>query len=246
MFVQSRSGDTVVFPAEEAIAAGKQGDLAVPHALSGLVSMTSVPSRMHFEGGNVVDGKAELFVGPAVDRRSPDGAVAQFGAWLRRPIVVVGGGVEPPHGHLDMYLAIVDGDTAIVGDPLLLADRLDRASVQRALAGMGTFCAATQQAHAERYETVAKHLADLGYRVVRVPALHDDEDETLLTWTNAVVERRDGALRAYVPVYGIPYFDRAALRIWRRLDVETFPIRCRRLIKEGGAVRCITNVLRES
>jgi hypothetical protein len=77
---------------------------------------------------------------------------------------------------------------------------------------------------------------------VRIPILRSVGGD-LVTWTNAVMEVRHDRRIAYVPAYGIPLLDRAAQAAWRKLGYEPVPIRTRAVIREGGAVRCVTNAL---
>jgi hypothetical protein len=47
----------------------------------------------------------------------------------------------------------------------------------------------------------------------------------------------------YVPDYGVPYLDRLARKVWAEIGYEAFPVPSAGIIRHGGAVRCVTNVL---
>jgi hypothetical protein len=92
------------------------------------------------------------------------------------------------------------------------------------------------------YERIARQLRDAGYAVERLPILHG-QDGRVVTWNNALVERRDGEVRALVPVYGIPLFDERAHAAYQRLGCRVLPVEVAEVAALGGAVRCLTNVL---
>ena len=65
----------------------------------------------------------------------------------------------------------------------------------------------------------------------------------MLTWNNALVERRHDGARAYVPTYGLPLLDDAAVRAYRQAGFRVFPIDVAAIAENGGTVRCLTNVV---
>jgi hypothetical protein len=68
----------------------------------------------------------------------------------------------------------------------------------------------------------------------------------ILTWTNAVIETRGGKRRVYLPAYGLKRLDRAAQEAWDAVGCEPVPISAEAVIVLGGAVRCVTNAVREA
>ncbi|MHC4931609.1 MAG: hypothetical protein ACYTGV_05390, partial [Planctomycetota bacterium] len=133
------------------------------------------------------------------------------------------------------------------GDPRLASDFLkvqfDPDAADPEARSVGIFSLQSQNEWIPGYEKLAAQLRRRGFRVERLPILHSD-DGTILTWNNAVVERRSGVPIAYVPRYGIPSLDRLAFRRWEQLGFRVEPVRCTRIIAHGGAVRCLTSTRR--
>jgi len=80
---------------------------------------------------------------------------------------------------------------------------------------LGTYRRQRQVDWAREHDVIAEDLAALGPRVTRLPVLHSEEGD-LLTWSNAVLDRRGDEAAAYVPSYGVPLLDRRAHDVWRR------------------------------
>jgi hypothetical protein len=148
-----------------------------------------------------------------------------------------------------MFLSVVGSRTLLLGDPRLALEYFDARDAlgieSTDVRGVGSFRRSTQIHCARVYSEIAARLEASGFEVRRIPILHGDDGEDVITWNNAVVERRGDRLRAYVPNYGIPLLDRKANECWRRTGAEVFPVRANLVILEGGAVRCLSNVLRQ-
>lgn len=235
-----------------------RGDLEVPRRLvRSFPSLRLIATRLSLEGGNVLLTDDYVIVGESVliDSRSDfegdDAAVVAelertFG---RRALVIGDASLTAPHAHVDMFLSVVDSDTLLLGDPGLALEYFDARDTlgieSTDVRGVGSFRRSTQIRYARVYAQIAAQLEGAGFTVKRIPILHCDEGDDVITWNNAVVERRGGKLRAYVPNYGIPLLDHKANECWRRVGVEVFPVRADLVILEGGAVRCLSNVLRQ-
>lgn len=175
---------------------------------------------LDLDGGEVVCGIQGVFLGAgragaAVGARRAEQLAVVLGASVH----VVAAPLGAPHPHLDMYFAAAGDDRVVV-------------------AAAGELAAPALRAQCD---AVAAELAARGLLVARVP-LVSLPNGRLLSWTNVVTESRDGAV-AYVPAYGVPQ-DQAAHAVWRRLGFRVVPIDCATLVAWGGAVRCLTNVLR--
>jgi len=178
----------------------------------------------------------------------PEAVVGEIQRTFARRVVVVGEEFpRPPHEHIDMFVAVLDRGTLLVGDPALALPFFDAREElgvdDLSIRGIGSFRREVQEDAIDAYERIVVRLRAAGFAVRRVPILHDDLGE-LLTWTNAVVESRDGRRRAYVPGYGVPFLDERAHACWARAGFKVLPNRADRIIAHGGAVRCLSNVIR--
>jgi N-dimethylarginine dimethylaminohydrolase len=252
-------GDTtrVLLPRPDSVASSIAGDCDVARQLADWdPELELVESRLAIEGGDVLVSGAVVLVGATTilanaDRfeEGPAGVEACLEELFDREVVVVGGREGAvPHEHLDMYVSFVGGRRLLLGDPRLTRrlfdrpDELENASLEAR--SIGVFSWQTQAEAATLYDELAGLLVDAGFLVQRLPILHTDDGD-LLTWNNAVTERRGTRGTAYVPSYGIPSLDDLARRTWTQAGYEVKSVRCAQVIGEGGAVRCLTNVLRD-
>lgn len=105
---------------------------------------------------------------------------------------------------------------------------------------------------------VAVSLQQHGYRVERIPFLYGgpesrktaDEDSgmratyPMLTYNNVLLEQDTGRRRVYLPNYGWPAMDQAAIDAWRKLGFEPRSIEGMAIsAMYGGALRCSVKVL---
>jgi N-dimethylarginine dimethylaminohydrolase len=245
----------VLVPDEKGVAPGRLGDVAVAYRLADLRNgVQLVKSPLDIEGGDVVVTDEHVLVGAGtiLDNLprflwSRDLVVDEIARTFGREVVVVGDiDSELPHDHLDMYVAPAGPRHVVVGDPGLTLPyfeaRYDLGVYGSQVADLGTFTRERQEEAQPIYDRVAAQLAARGFHVTRMPVLHGEDGE-MLTWTNVVPDRRAGRSRVYVPDYGVPYLDRLARKTWRELGYETFPAPSAAIIRHGGAVRCVTNVL---
>jgi hypothetical protein len=88
----------------------------------------------------------------------------------------------------------------------------------------------------------------LGYRCVEVPFLVAEPEAgstwMLLSWTNVILDEREGKRTAYVPSYRLPALDRAAAETWRRLGFRVVPVDALGPGLNGGGLRCMSQVFR--
>ena len=215
-------------------------------------------TRLSFEGGDLIIGEHLALVGAgtvaANCRRLALGAEAvraELAVLLGRRVVIVGQEVPSlPHEHIDMYVHLFDDSTVLVGDPRAAVaawDGMQEDLDQRErLSFFGNPSREDQTDKVAAYQAIAEDLLAQGLRVERVPALHVREGEVLLTWTNAVLEEREGLLHAYVPAYGLRILDAEAHAVWKRLGCAVAPVDVATAVLEGGALRCLTNVIRTS
>jgi agmatine/peptidylarginine deiminase len=81
-------------------------------------------------------------------------------------------------------------------------------------------------------ERNAQKFASLGYNVLRATMADDD----LSTYTNSLIVGRT----ALVPTYNNPTRDAEALNAYRQAGYTAFGVDCRKVIKYGGAIHCIS------
>jgi hypothetical protein len=256
LIVPSDDAHRVLLPRPESVASTVAGDCDVGRLLvEEDPDLELVETELAVEGGDVLVcdrfalvGAGTILANSADVEGGADDVKARLERLLDREVVVVGdpeGSV--PHEHLDMYLSSVGGRRVLLGDPRLtrgfFLKRDDPASASPEARSIGVFSWETQLRTAPLYDALARGLEEAGFSVRRVPILHTDDGE-LVTWNNAVTDRCGTRRVAYVPVYGIPILDDMARRIWTKAGYAVKPIRCVQVIREGGAVRCLTNALR--
>jgi len=257
VFFERRGRPTLLLPDEGSVSEARRGDLAVGLALAAEEPAHEVVrTRLAFEGGDLIVGKRVALVGAgtvAVNCRrlclGTEAVRAELAAVLGRRVLIVGAELlNLPHEHIDMYVHLLDDRTVLVGDPRAAVaawDGLQADLDQRErLAFFGNPTHEDQACKVPVYEAIAEDLKAQGFRVERVPALHAQDGDVVLTWTNAVVEDRAGELYAYVPTYGLRVLDAEAHAVWKRLGCRVVPVDVAAAVLEGGALRCLTNVLR--
>ncbi|MHC4342638.1 MAG: hypothetical protein ACYSX0_20780 [Planctomycetota bacterium] len=245
-----------LLPARDSITGDKLGDLEVAALLAETdPELRVIRSNLVLEGGDVLFAKGCVLIGlgTLLDNAARLGgdvgaATAAIEEAFGRTVFAVGEEESDlPHGHLDMFLTVVGSRTLLLGDPRLASDFLkvqfDPDAADPEARSVGIFSLQSQNEWIPGYEKLAAQLRRRGFRVERLPILHSD-DGTILTWNNAVVERRSGVPTAYVPRYGIPSLDGLAFRRWEQLGFRVEPVRCTRIIAHGGAVRCLTSTRR--
>lgn len=221
-------------------------------AATAIAELSNTPRRssgLVLEGGDLLCSAGATFVSvETVRRNAHQFREEQFCEILRSVVggrVVVLGGDEVPHEHLDMYVTLLGPKLALVGDPQCGHELLqhDRAAAGTVIPDFDVWTADAADRAAEHYETVARQLQAHGIGVRRLPIVHG-ADGRLLTWNNALVERRGFRRRVYLPSYGLEHLQLAATRVYTQLGCDVLPIRAAGLAENGGTVRCITNVVR--
>ncbi len=146
---------------------------------------------------------------------------------------------------MSMYMALLDHDTALVGDP----------RGGEAIVGEGWEPGeASPETHAAlradfsppmiaRFDRAATELEAAGFHVVRIPTVAFD-DKTYFAYTNGVYETRDGRRIARVPSFDVPALDAAARNVYESLGWTVIPISSRHTYAQHGTIGCLVNVLR--
>jgi hypothetical protein len=164
---------------------------------------------------------------------------------LSREVVTLGSAEgDVPRHHLSMYLAPLDGNVVLVGDPsagLVLVGAGYRPGEHNPDSGASLVPDSSPETQ-RRFDRAAEDLAAAGFKVVRIPTVAFD-DKTYFAYTNGVFETRAGHRIAYVPVYGMPRLDEAALAVYRGLGWEVRPVAARAAFPFHGTLGCLVNVL---
>jgi N-dimethylarginine dimethylaminohydrolase len=235
----------------------KQNDLV----LSSLLFPTSLApavalSSFHLEGGNVVSNRRHVFVGANAfednAHRFPSEA-AMFAELTRifgrTAIPLRSGDGETPWIHADMYLTPIDSRTILVANPAAGCRMLDGRNTitvpHRDRQTQAEFDVLTQDSpRQQRFDDVAAQLTEMGYQVVRMPALMNVQKDWMVTYNNVLMDYQDGQRVVFMPVYHIPELDRAAAQIYRSLGFEVCTVDVSPVFQLGGAIRCLANVTR--
>jgi hypothetical protein len=177
--------------------------------------------------------------------RSPQELRERMKSLLGRDIVMLGS--EPgdvPRHHMSMYMAALDGATALVGDPEAGAAYVGRdyAPGESSPESRQPLRADFSRETVARFDRAAADLTAAGFTVVRIPTVPFD-DKTYFAYTNGVYETRAGRRTAWVPSFGVPALDRAAREVYERLGWTVIPVSVRDVYTQHGTIGCLVNVL---
>jgi hypothetical protein len=177
--------------------------------------------------------------------RSPEELRDRMKVIMGREVVMLGKGPgDVPRHHMSMYMALLDGGTALVGDPEAGARLVGRdyvpgeTSPETGLPLRADFSAKTTA----RFDRAALDLASAGFRVVRVPTVPFD-DKTYFAYTNGVYETRAGRRVAWVPRFGVSSIDEAARQVYEQLGWNVIAVSVRDVYAQHGTIGCLVNVL---
>jgi hypothetical protein len=148
---------------------------------------------------------------------------------------------DVPRHHMSMYMALLDRDVALVGDPVagraIVGDDYTPGEIgpetHRPL--RADFSPAT----IARFDRAAADLEAAGFRVVRIPTVPFD-DKTYFAYTNGVFAEHV----ARVPSFGVEALDASARRVYESLGWRVVPIASRDVYALHGTIGCLVNVLR--
>ena len=177
--------------------------------------------------------------------RSPAELRERMRTLLGREVVMLG--TEPgdvPRHHMSMYMALLDGGIALVGDPeagARLVGTTFVASQTNAETGAPLVAEFSRETIA-RFDRAAADLAAAGLRVVRIPTVPFD-DKTYFAYTNGVYETRGARKTAWVPRFDVPAIDLAAANVYEQLGFRVVPVAVRDVYPQHGTIGCLVNVL---
>ncbi len=266
---QSESGHperSFIPPPQELYTDDKLSELTLAEILwSKGVAPRALTESFILEGGNLVSNQRHIFVGKNVLSENgsrfedEEEALQTMERIFGKPVIWLEDEQgAPPWFHADMYLAALDETTVALADPTLglrllngrRADKLKWDKISgwktRLPSGLKVDFSAPQSRIATGLETVKRRLEGLGYKVIRLPALVNEEDEWMVSYTNVLMERDGGVKKVYLPRYAIPALDSAARKSWELEGFQVLDVNVSNVFDLGGAIRCIANVtLRE-
>lgn len=177
--------------------------------------------------------------------RSPQELRERLKGLFGRDVVMLGSEVgDVPRHHMSMYMAVLDGSTALVGDPEAGARIVGRdyEPGERSPETGQPLRADFSKETVARFDRAASDLAAAGFRVVRIPTVAFD-DKTYFAYTNGVYETRDGKRTAWMPSFGHAPLDAAARAIYEQLGWSVHPIAVRDVYAQHGTIGCMVNVV---
>ncbi len=180
--------------------------------------------------------------------KSPEDLLERVKTVFGPDVIMLGHDIgDVPRHHMSMYMALLDKDTALVGDPrageaLVARDYAPgERSPETALPLRADFSPATLA----RFDHAAEELAAGGLHVVRIPTVAFD-DKTYFAYTNGVYETRAGHKTVRMPVFDEPALDDAARKVYESLGWTVVPISARAVYAQHGTIGCLVNVLRRT
>lgn len=157
---------------------------------------------------------------------------------------------DVPRHHMSMYMAPLDGNVVLVGDPAAGAKIVGPGYMpgEKSVETGKLLRADNSEATQARFDRAAADLGRAGFKVVRIPTVAYD-DRTYFAYTNGVYETRNGKKTAWVPAFAAgddslaADLDAAAREVYASLGWEVRPVAVRKLYPMHGTIGCVVNVL---
>ncbi len=208
-------------------------------------AVRDLPSRLLFDGGDFLTDAQTVFVTPAVCQRNNVGTSAdmqrlsdELQAAFSKNIVFLSD--APPH-HVGMYMALLPGKVALVGDPSLALQFVP--SLATSVLASPDFSPDTQH----QFDAVAETARRQGYHVVRIPTAVDRDGKTYLTYVNGLIDHEGANSVVYMPTFaGVEALNAAAEQVWRDRGFEVRRVDCTGVYRSFGTLHCLVNVLKRT
>lgn len=203
----------------------------------------------NFEGGDLLSDETHVYVAanflarnPPLDANRRAALLTRIGRCFGKEAITIGTHAhEVPDHHIGMYLTPLGDNVIVAGDPDLGLRILGEGE-----GAPGDMDVETDPRRYIPFSNAIEYLQDRGFEVIRVPMVLTRTPRVFVTYNNAICERRDGAKRIYMPVYGIPALDAAATAVFETQGWEVFPVRVASVYRCTGSLRCLVGVLRRS
>jgi hypothetical protein len=237
-------------PEARGMMSGPRGnDARVPALLAAtLPGTTCLPLPFQFEGGDLLADESHVFLAAnALARNAPEdvdnraGLLRRMEEFLGKPVVAIGeSAAEVPDHHICMFLTPLGEGRVMVADPDL-GRQLYEASPATNRSAMAV---ETDPARSAPFHNVARCLERRGFHVLRVPLLLTATPRVFVSYNNAVLERRGGVKRVFLPVYDLPALDQAATARFAAQGWQVTPVRVASLYRQTGSLRCQIGIIR--
>ncbi len=228
----------------------REGDQRVAEDLAAALgpSVSSRRSDLYFDGGDFTADNETVFVRPATLFRNlqrtvetREELIENLRTLLKRRVVLL---QDAPDHHVAMYMLPIGERRVLVGDPRmarrLLADSPAKANLQSYLPGGPDFTEVT----AAHFDALARQCKEAGYQVLRIPVVPGVDGRTFVTYTNAILDQRNGHRTVYMPVFrSAEALNRAATAVWTELGYDVRPVECDACGRSFGTLHCLVNVL---
>jgi len=240
-------GTVIAVPPVRSNMPGPRGnDERVPEILAAsLPGATCRSMPFMFEGGDLLADEDNAFIAAnCLARNSPHdvddraGLLERMASALKKRIVTIGATPEDvPDHHICMYLTPLGNKRVAVADPLLGLE------VYRKDPSGEPVDLETDTATYEPFLNVIRCLEEKGFHVVHIPLLLTRTPRVYASCNNVILERRGGEKRVYMPVYGVPAFDRAAGAAFEKEGWRVIPVRVGKLYRHTGSLRCQVGII---
>ncbi len=221
-------------------------DERIPEILAATIPGAScLPIPFMFEGGDLLADETNTFIAAnALARNTPEdvdnreGLLKRIKNTLKKNVIAIGATPEDvPDHHICMYLTPLGNKQVAVADPALGLE-LYRQNPTGATVDVETNTAAFKP-----FLNVIQCMEENGFRVIHLPLLLTRTPRVYVSYNNAILERRDGEKRIYMPVYDIPALDQAASKVFQGQGWRVVPIRVSQLYRHTGSLRCQVGII---
>lgn len=227
----------------------RENDWHAPFALAAEADEVDAEiAELIFDGGDMTATATHVFATAVLRERNHGGDLYDLDAlrgYLRRhtgkaPVILGETAADVPGHHIGMFVTPLDERRVLVGDPdvgiaLFAASAADPAALPLPID--------RRDDSLQRFRNVANQLEARGFEVIRAPLVPLVDGLTYVTYNNALLEHRDGALHAYVPQFGLDSMDAAGRAAYEDAGVVVHPIRVDDVYRYNGTVRCLVNVV---
>lgn len=240
----------------------RHNDKEVPVVISLLYgkSLEIHESALFFEGGNIVTNDSRLFTGYSTlltqEGKSKDEIIKLLEKEFGKKVLVVGSmSVPEPLWHIDMYLTPISDSLVLLGEPIIERDGLsygyeegmtcrpeDMVALLAEYSTKDHIVTFLNGLKLQSFDYVESQLIQEGYFVERIPITYD-ENGSIITYNNVLMETRGNKRIVYMPVYRVPWLDEIATDKYEELGFEVRPIDVSGIYMYDGSLRCMTNVL---
>ena len=106
-----------------------------------------------------------------------------------------------PDHHATMFMVIAAGNTMVVGDPSLASKAWKEQALWPARSSREPWQPDFSPETQKLFDSAAEQAKMAGYRVVRIPVVPGVGSRAYVTYTNGLLEERDGKQIVYLPTY---------------------------------------------